>query len=75
MLQFVVNHEVESAVEVISEKDLKQPKEVGKMHGIDWGVHQVITSHNYGEESQFWLNSSGGLNLQVCTRTCASVHL
>lgn len=64
VLQFVVNHEVETAVGVVSEGN--QAKDVAKMHGIDWGEHQVITSHNYGVPSAFWLNSSGGLNLQVC---------
>jgi hypothetical protein len=57
--------QVESAVSVVAENDLKTPKPVEKLHGSDWGEHQVITSHNYGVDSGFWLQTSGGLNLQV----------
>jgi len=56
VFQIVVNHEV---VEVLGTK----PDEAeGK---IDWGEHQVRTSHSYGSKSPFWLHISGGLNMQL----------
>jgi hypothetical protein len=59
VLQFVVNHEVESAAATV----------INPAQSIDWGMHQVITSHNYAVESPMSLEISGGLNLQVLATT------
>jgi len=54
VVQISVNHEVPDTMAKVP-LDCK----------LDWGVHQVLTSHNYGVGSKFFLHLSGGLNLQV----------
>jgi linoleoyl-CoA desaturase len=41
---------------------------------IDWGVHQVLTSHNYAVSSAAALHFSGGLNMQIEHHLFPSVH-
>jgi linoleoyl-CoA desaturase len=62
ILPNVVNHEVPEASEIASRKPM------------DWGVHQVVTSHNYGTNSRWSLYSSGGLNFQIEHHLFPSVH-
>jgi len=62
VLQITVNHEVPETM-------AKLPNEM-----IDWGVHQVLTSHNFSCESVFWLHCSGGLNMQVEHHLFPGVH-
>eukprot|EP01135_Chromosphaera_perkinsii_P011506 Nk52_evm5s2426 gene=Nk52_evmTU5s2426 len=64
-LQFVVNHEI---AENVLNYDVKGVSEV------DWGKHQVLTSHNYSMGSYISLNLSGGLNLQIEHHLFPSVH-
>eukprot|EP01134_Creolimax_fragrantissima_P005247 CFRG5247T1 len=71
VLQFVVNHEVEDTV---GDAGLGEQMDVHQNSGRDWGEHQVRTSHNYGVGSQLWLNSSGGLNMQIEHHLFPSVH-
>jgi linoleoyl-CoA desaturase len=52
--QIVVNHEVP---DTMGASPLDSP--------VDWGVHQVLTSHNFGVDSALALHLSGGLNMQV----------
>ncbi|KNC82526.1 hypothetical protein SARC_05199 [Sphaeroforma arctica JP610] len=73
VLQFVVNHEVETSVEQVS-VDLNAQQPTSELSGTDWGAHQVRTSHNYGVGSPLWLNSSGGLNMQIEHHLFPSVH-
>lgn len=54
VVQIVVNHEVPETMNRIVEGE-----------PLDWGVHQVLTSHNYGVDSPLALHLSGGLNMQV----------
>jgi fatty acid desaturase len=63
VIQIAVNHEV--------------PETMGKVvpgESIDWGVHQVLTSHNFGCDSTFALHMSGGLNMQIEHHLFPSVH-
>jgi len=62
VLQITVNHEV--------------PETMAKLPDgrIDWGVHQALTSHNYGVNSLFYLHYSGGLNMQVEHHLFPSMH-
>jgi fatty acid desaturase len=63
VLQIAVNHEVpETQGQVVA----GQP--------IDWGVHQVLTSHNYAVGSPLSLYFSGGLNMQIEHHLFPSVH-
>ncbi|EDV20248.1 uncharacterized protein TRIADDRAFT_61238 [Trichoplax adhaerens] len=61
-LQFAVNHEVDGVVDHTPNKK------------VDWGKHQVITSHNYGSDSYLALYLSGGLNTQIEHHLFPSVH-
>lgn len=63
VLQIVVNHEV-------PETTAATP--TGKT--IDWGAHQVLTSHNFAVGSRLALHLSGGLNMQVEHHLFPSVH-
>jgi len=63
VLQIAVNHEVPETATV----DIKKNK-------LDWGVHQVLTSHNFGVNSYFALHMSGGLNMQIEHHLLPSVH-
>ena len=63
VLQIAVNHEV--------------PETQGQVvpgAPIDWGVHQVLTSHNYSVKSPMALYFSGGLNMQIEHHLFPSVH-
>jgi len=73
VLQFVVNHEVESAVGSVSE-DLARQKDHAQLNLQDWGKHQVVTAHNYSVNNKFWLHTSGGLNMQIEHHLFPSVH-
>jgi len=64
VIQIAVNHEVP---ETMSKTDPDNKK-------IDWGSHQVLTSHNFGVDSKFALHFSGGLNMQVEHHLFPSVH-
>jgi len=64
VIQIAVNHEVP---ECASKTDPNNTK-------IDWGVHQVLTSHDFGVESTIALHMSGGLNMQVEHHLFPSVH-
>jgi len=63
VIQIAVNHEVPETMNKVS-NDVK----------IDWGTHQVITSHNFGVNSKIALHCSGGLNMQVEHHIFPSVH-
>lgn len=63
VLQIAVNHEV--------------PETQGNVipgASIDWGEHQVLTSHNYAVTSPTALFFSGGLNMQIEHHLFPSVH-
>jgi fatty acid desaturase len=63
VLQIAVNHEV--------------PETQGNVvpgESIDWGVHQVLTSHNYAVTSPVALFFSGGLNMQIEHHLFPGVH-
>jgi len=62
VLQITVNHEVPDTMSKLPD---------GK---IDWGIHQVLTSHNFSTTSLFWLHCSGGLNMQLEHHLFPSVH-
>jgi fatty acid desaturase len=63
VLQIAVNHEVpETQNQVVAGKP------------IDWGEHQVLTSHNYAVGSVMALHFSGGLNMQIEHHLFPSVH-
>jgi len=62
VLQITVNHEVTDTMSRLPDEK------------IDWGVHQVLTSHNYSCTSPLWLHLSGGLNMQVEHHLFPSVH-
>ena len=63
VIQIVVNHEVPETME-----------RVVPGAPIDWGVHQVLTSHNFGADSPLALHFSGGLNMQIEHHLFPSVH-
>jgi fatty acid desaturase len=54
VLSIMMNHEV------VDTLDQVVPGET-----IDWGEHQVLTTHNFGIDSLLSLHMSGGLNLQI----------
>jgi linoleoyl-CoA desaturase len=63
VVQIAVNHEV--------------PDTMGKVvpgAPIDWGAHQVLTSHNFAVGSTIALHLSGGLNLQIEHHLFPGVH-
>jgi fatty acid desaturase len=63
VLQIAVNHEVpETQGNVVAGEP------------IDWGTHQVLTSHNYAVASPAILHFSGGLNMQIEHHLFPSVH-
>jgi len=64
VLQIAVNHEVPECMNK-SNPDKER---------VDWGAHQVLTSHNFGVESAFALHTSGGLNMQIEHHLFPSVH-
>lgn len=63
VIQIVVNHEVPETVNLTSNGD-----------SVDWGEHQVTTSHNFGVGSWLALHLSGGLNMQVEHHLFPGVH-
>jgi linoleoyl-CoA desaturase len=63
VLQISVNHEVPET----------QSKVVPGAP-IDWGRHQVLTSHNFGVRSIAALHLSGGLNMQIEHHLFPGVH-
>jgi linoleoyl-CoA desaturase len=64
VIQIAVNHEVPETQNKVDPKNVK----------IDWGTHQVLTSHNFGVNSKVALHMSGGLNMQVEHHIFPSVH-
>jgi fatty acid desaturase len=64
VIQIAVNHEVPETQNKVDPKNVK----------IDWGAHQVLTSHNFGVNSKIALHMSGGLNMQVEHHLFPSVH-
>jgi linoleoyl-CoA desaturase len=63
VIQIVVNHEVPDTMnQVVAEAP------------IDWGAHQVLTSHNFAVNSPLALHLSGGLNMQVEHHLFPGVH-
>lgn len=62
VIQIVVNHEVPETMERSSGD------------GVDWGRHQVLTSHNFGVDSSIALHMSGGLNMQIEHHLFPGVH-
>jgi len=64
VIQIAVNHEVP---ETMSQTDPNKKK-------IDWGSHQVLTSHNFGVDSPLALHFSGGLNMQIEHHLFPLVH-
>jgi fatty acid desaturase len=77
-LQFAVSHEVDECVE--HEKSLLDTLKANEAKGVtqtglvDWGAHQVLSSHNYGVDSLLSLHLSGGLNLQIEHHLFPSIH-
>jgi len=69
-LQFTVNHEIEACVRHLNEHGT----EMQGRKQEDWGVHQVLSSHNYAPDSLWALHLSGGLNLQIEHHLFPSVH-
>lgn len=63
VIQIVVNHEVPETMNRV---------EAGQ--SLDWGAHQVLTSHNFGVDSTWALHLSGGLNMQVEHHLFPGVH-
>lgn len=63
VLQIVVNHEVPETTAATPTGD-----------PVDWGTHQVQTSHNFAVGSRLALHLSGGLNMQVEHHLFPSVH-
>ncbi len=63
VIQIVVNHEVPETMNA----------SIGDAP-VDWGTHQVLTSHNYGVDSAVALHMSGGLNMQVEHHLFPGVH-
>lgn len=64
VIQIAVNHEVPETQNKVDPKNVR----------IDWGVHQVLTSHNFGVNSKLALHMSGGLNMQIEHHLFPSVH-
>jgi len=64
VIQIAVNHEVPEAMSKTNPYKTK----------IDWGEHQVLTSHNFGVDSKLALHLSGGLNMQIEHHLFPSVH-
>jgi len=64
VVQIAVNHEVP---ECMSKTDPNNKR-------IDWGTHQVLTSHDFGVNSTLALHFSGGLNMQIEHHIFPSVH-
>jgi len=64
VIQIAVNHEVPETMSVTDPKKNK----------IDWGTHQILTSHNFGVDSPLALHLSGGLNMQIEHHLFPSVH-
>lgn len=62
VLQITVNHEVPECMSKLPEEK------------IDYGVHQVLTSHDYSVKSNFFLHFSGGLNMQIEHHLFPSLH-
>jgi fatty acid desaturase len=78
-LQFAVSHEVDECVEheksVLDTLKANEAKGITKQGGlVDWGAHQVLSSHNYGIDSLLSLQLSGGLNLQIEHHLFPSIH-
>jgi linoleoyl-CoA desaturase len=63
VIQIVVNHEVPETMRTTDSPP-----------NLDWGAHQVITSHNFGVNSRLALHLSGGLNMQVEHHLFPGVH-
>jgi linoleoyl-CoA desaturase len=63
VIQIAVNHEVPETQGNVVEGE-----------PIDWGAHQVLTSHNYSVSSSAALHFSGGLNMQIEHHLFPSVH-
>lgn len=63
VMQIVINHEVPDTMDAFT------PGE-----SVDWGAHQVRTSHNYRVDSLWALHMSGGLNMQVEHHLFPRVH-
>jgi linoleoyl-CoA desaturase len=63
VIQIVVNHEVPETMDRVTPGA-----------PIDWGVHQVLTSHNFGAASRVALHLSGGLNMQIEHHLFPGVH-
>ena len=62
-LQIAVNHEVpETMSRIVPDKP------------IDWGTHQVLTSHNFAVGSFLAMHFSGGLNMQIEHHLFPGVH-
>jgi fatty acid desaturase len=80
-LQFAVSHEVDECVEhekglldTLKANEAKPEKDQPATGLIDWGSHQVRSSHNYGADSLLSLHFSGGLNLQIEHHLFPSIH-
>lgn len=63
VVQIAVNHEVPETM-----------SNVVPGEAIDWGAHQVLTSHNFGVDSTIALHMSGGLNMQIEHHLFPGVH-
>jgi fatty acid desaturase len=62
-VQIAVNHEVpETMSQIVPDKP------------IDWGMHQVLTSHNFAVGSFMAMHFSGGLNMQIEHHLFPGVH-
>jgi len=66
VFEIVVNHEIPEVVDAIKETHAALP--------MDWGVYQVLTSHNFSSNSLFWLHLSGGLNMQIEHHLFPTIH-
>jgi fatty acid desaturase len=63
VVQIAVNHEVPDTMsQIVPEKP------------IDWGMHQVLTSHNFAVGSFLAMHFSGGLNMQIEHHLFPGVH-
>ena len=67
-LQFAVNHEVAESVEHSGSASTVWSEQ------RDWGMHQLLTSHNYSPDSPLALHLSGGLNYQIEHHLFPAVH-
>lgn len=63
VVQIAVNHEVPET-----------SARSGDSANVDWGVHQVLTSHNFGVDSNVALHLSGGLNMQIEHHLFPGIH-